>query len=1245
MLSRLKDTLLLVGNEKSDRPLLREIFESSYNILEADNASQASMLLEQNSGCIAAVLSDLPLKNGSETRKLIAACHMGHEDEIPVVLFVPNSGKQEELALSLGATDVTLKPYNPLSVQKRVHAIVDLFLHKWHLETMVQEQSETIRNTSQVMVDALSAIIEHRNTESGNHVLRIRRFTKILLEAVASACPEYGLTESSIDIMASAATLHDIGKISIPDSILNKPTGLTTEEFEVMKTHTTVGSELIQNLSGMGDVEYLRYAYNICLYHHERWDGSGYPYGLRGDNIPICAQAVGIADAFDALTTPRVYKPAYPYEQAFNMILNGECGAFSEKLLECFKNVRTQFVALATHYADGNSPKSDTITMPLPGPVWKTHQLNSLQLSYVKYQALLHYIDDTIMELDLDNDLYHIVYNPNPDLDSILPNAPLSEILNQLEQSIAHPGDRKTVKEIRRFLKEDFFQLNLRRKSFSCRIYSPSLSAYQPYELVFLRVNTGNKDQKIVVAVWKWLERELPEQLPLPQSNLHSSPALYGLVSSALRCHSDHALTIDAGKKDLFHLTGYTEEEIERLFHNSLLEMVLPEDRKAFSEAMDIHLKMGGKTETEYRLQRKNAPPVWVLDKSRVYIEDDKQEYFYHAIRDNSRGKETQNRLESAIERSQLVIDQTEGIVFEWDLAEDILTCSSKWEKHFGYPNLSKNFSARIAQASHFHPDDLPLLRNKIASIQSHSSSANVEVRIANSEGKYLWCRIRASSLFSSDGNPMRIIGVVTDIDDLKRAEIALKERAERDALTKLLNKASTQQLVEEHLSSCAPQSISAMLILDLDNFKFINDTYGHLYGDALLSQIGATLRRLFRSHDIIGRIGGDEFLILLKDIPGEETVLNRCELLLDTFRELLSQHSTDVVVSCSIGAAIAPNHGTTYAELFQHADDSLYVAKGKGKNQYKLYDPMEQFAPLIAGDTHTSTRIDSDELPGMADNSFIRFVFRRLYESQNIEDTINDILTYIGEQFNVSRVYIFENNDDNTCCSNTFEWCNKGIHPEIENLQDVSYITDVPGWPEVFDERGVFYCTDITTLAPHFRAILEPQGIKSMLQCAIMDSGVFRGYVGFDECTINRMWTQDQITLLAFLAEVLAMFLLKKRTQDKATMQATNLQSILDNQNAWVYVIDPETCELKFLNAKTKQLAPDTRPGMICYKTFMARDTRCENCPALNINHTKNASAMIVNKNYGLQVHSLATEISWNGEAACLLTCHELKK
>ena len=278
-----------------------------------------------------------------------------------------------------------------------------------------------------------------------------------------------------------------------------------------------------------------------------------------------------------------------------------------------------------------------------------------------------------------------------------------------------------------------------------------------------------------------------------------------------------------------------------------------------------------------------------------------------------------------------------------------------------------------------------------------------------------------------------------------------------------------------------------------------------------------------------------------------------------------------------------------------------------------------------------------------MADASFVRYIFRRLYESNDLVHTIGDIISYIGEQLNVSRVYIFENNDDNTTCSNTFEWCNEGVEPQKDELQNVSYITDIPGWPDVYNETGVFYCTDITQLAPQFRAILEPQGIKSMLQCAIIDQGTFRGYVGFDECSVHRMWTQEQISLLEFMAEILSMFLLKKRTQDQALAMADSLHHILDQQDDWVYVIDPNTCELKFLNAKTKELSPESEVGMVCYRVFMKREERCENCPASRFPSQKSRTAIIENSNLGVRVRSQASEINWNGESACLITCRDL--
>ena len=1129
MKSSMKDTLLLVGDAASDRTELHAIFESDYNLLEADNAAQGIMLLEQNSQCIAAVLTDIPLTDEAGLRSLVAACQPSAENRIPVVCLVTpiGTGQREETAFLLGAADVVQKPYTGISIRHRIQVLVDLYMHQWHLEKLVEEQNKTIRNTNQVMVDTLSAIIEHRSTESGNHVLRIRRFTQILLQEVARCCPEYELDESSIDRISTASTLHDIGKISIPDGILNKPGTLTPEEFEIMKTHTTVGGQLTEQIGDIGDPMYLRYIYNICLYHHERWDGRGYPKGLKENEIPICAQVVGLVDAYDALTTPRVYKPAFSHEKAVNMILNGECGAFSPKLLECFKRVRQSFEELAHLYADGYSPKSDQLRIPLPGPVHKVHALNALQLSQLKYQTVLHHMNDTVIELDVDNRTYHVVYNPDPDFVTLFTNASFEEMSRQLMRDGAHPENTDSMEQLQQQLGEKLFRQNKRKISFRCRIFSHLYGEHFPYEITILRVNTGIPDQRILIAIFHNLEDTIPSNT-VSRSTLPESFSLYGLSCGALCCRMDPALTIASGAGTLFPLTGFSAADIHTRFRNSLMQMIVPEDRQNLPD-----LTKTGDQQWECRIICKNRPPVWVLVRSRCSIDAEGSEVCCLLFTDITSGKEQQARLERQVLFHQTLVNLSEGVILEYDLHSGVLTCSDRWQQRFGYPISIHDLFPQPDNVTHIHPDDIPVMRSTIEKILSSQDSDIADIRIANSEGRYLWSRVRARAIFGSDGAPARITAIIYDINELKTDALAMKKQAERDSLTKLLNKASAQNAVADYLSSRSPESMAALLILDLDNFKTVNDTLGHLYGDAVLTQIGSTLRSLFRSHDIVGRIGGDEFLILLKDIPGKDLVMERCQLLVDTFRELLRRLMPKLQVSISVGAALAPAHGTNYADLFRHADEALYSAKRGGKCRFHIYDSRDSYHSL-SDSALPITRIDSDEQPETGDDTMIRFVFRRLYESRDIDATINELLAFIGTHFNVSRVYIFENNQDNTACSNTFEWCNEGITPQKESLQDLSYSTDLIGWPDVYGENGVLYCSDISELEPHIRDIVEPQGIKSMLHCAIMDRGVFRGYVGFDECTANYLWTQGQISLLQFMAEVLAVFLIKQRSADR---------------------------------------------------------------------------------------------------------------
>lgn len=279
----------------------------------------------------------------------------GYMNEIPVILITgDNSTDSKKKGYDYGVSDIIMKPFDVNVVRKRVHNLVELYVHKHNLEEIVEQQTQKIKEQNHKIqemnfhiIDTLGTIVEFRNLESGNHILRVREFTTILAKEMKNKFPEYELTDENVAIIAYAAAMHDVGKIAIPDNILLKPGKLTGEEFEVMKSHSERGGEIIERITAVADPEYLKYCYEIARFHHEKYDGKGYPDGLKGDNIPIAAQIVSIADVYDALVSDRVYKAAYSCEEAFDMILKGECGVFNPKLLQCFVETKDQFAQKA----------------------------------------------------------------------------------------------------------------------------------------------------------------------------------------------------------------------------------------------------------------------------------------------------------------------------------------------------------------------------------------------------------------------------------------------------------------------------------------------------------------------------------------------------------------------------------------------------------------------------------------------------------------------------------------------------------------------------------------------------------------------------------------------------------------------------------------------------------------------------------------------------------------------------------
>lgn len=1231
-----QDTLLIACGSLSSRNQLRTVLQERYNLLEATNTLQTLLLLEQNLNCIAAVVLDISNWDVIDQELLLSEDSARLLKQVPVIIIDDKESYQDlTVYFHYGAADVIPLNYEPYAMLRRIETITQLSFQSRHMEAVISQQSESLRNFSDNMVDALSTIIEYRSLESGQHVLRIRNFTRILLEEVMHHCPEYGLTNRIVSIIASASVLHDVGKISIPDAILSKPGPLTESEWKIMQTHAARGCDILDGLYTTIDQEYLQYARNICRYHHERWDGKGYPDGLKEESIPICAQIVGLTDCYDALTSKRVYKEACSHSRAVNMILSGECGAFSPKLLECFKNVTEQFDQLSREYADGKDPTETITDLTLPAPDHKGLPVNLLEKTQAKYFAMVHYLNALLVEIQLDTGVFQVIYNPYPDLAQFKGAQTLRELTDIAAQKIVIPEEEERMYQVIWEELPKFIQQDLRRQSFYFHHRPYDQEPGGPFEMTFLRTGSVNGTPRSSLAI-------LCRKAAAPQGySFRNSSIMENFTECTYVCKNDSSFTLVRAGRDTHSLGGYTPAEVMEIFGGRLLDMAFPEDRKAIRQEFDRQLKSSPMVRTEYRFVCKDGSIGWVVNKSRLVIGDDGQEYIQTFLIDITDSKTAYDRLNEKMQRYEIILAQTENVLFELDVINSRLTLSNTWKQIFGYIPSSSKFSQQLSGETHVHPDDIPLLLDRLGHMEHESNYEMVEIRIATIKGRYLWCRVRGSASRDENGKLIGILGLIINIDAEKQAQLALEDKANRDSLTQLLNKEAGRQQVQRYLSLRIREPKCALLLLDLDNFKEVNDRYGHLFGDSLLTQVSRILTSLFHSQDIVARIGGDEFMVLVRGITDRQLLASQCRRLRDMLVHAFQNAAIEFGMGCSIGIALSPEHGSDYYELFNKADLALYQAKSNGKNDFCFYSNQVEsnYFP-----THRlSTPIDSDKEPSLAKNDIAYQVFRVLYQAEDTYHAISQALAMIGKRTNVSRVYVFESSEDNSACSNTFEWCNDDIPSVFQNYQDAKYKAAVLAHRNSFDEDGLFYCPDTKELTPHAAALSEALGIKSMLHCAIRQHGTFRGYIGFDECSSNRMWTKEEIQVLTYFSEILSMFLLKYREQERAKAQAEELRTILENQNQWNYILDPKTYELQYVNGKARIRNPNAQIGKPCYQSLLGKTAPCEDCPVAKLQNNDSAWSIIQDSRYHLRILTEATRIKWQNRDCCLMTCRRL--
>lgn len=386
-------------------------------------------------------------------------------------------------------------------------------------------------------------------------------------------------------------------------------------------------------------------------------------------------------------------------------------------------------------------------------------------------------------------------------------------------------------------------------------------------------------------------------------------------------------------------LLGYERREFNRVFGKKIFDVIYEKDRERVKKEINEQISKHNKFNVEYRLVRKDGSIIWVIDNGQIVKDRNGKVFSYNVVININDAKIAQEKLRLSEERYRIIMSQTEDIIFQWDIKEDTFSHSDKWNRIFNEETDVNNISKKIYKTDVIYKDDLKKLSKILNQIINGEQYEETEIRIKNKNSQYIWYKIRATGIFDENGELFRVIGVIININKEKIEAEKLLYKAQRDSLTSLYNKGITQSIIEEYIENEGEGINGALFIIDVDNFKAINDNLGHLAGDVVLTSISSMLLEVFSENAIVGRMGGDEFMVFLKNVDSQEFLYKKAEDLLKGFRKQHIEQNSKYKISASVGIAMYPKHGVSFKELSINADKAVYIAKKRGKDNYCIFE------------------------------------------------------------------------------------------------------------------------------------------------------------------------------------------------------------------------------------------------------------------------------------------------------------------
>ncbi|MEG1275431.1 MAG: diguanylate cyclase [Ruthenibacterium sp.] len=759
--------------------------------------------------------------------------------------------------------------------------------------------------------------------------------------------------------------------------------------------------------------------------------------------------------------------------------------------------------------------------------------------------------------------------------------------------------------------------------------------------LVFRLAVTGSL---ILAWILLWNKRHNKEIRRANQRYQSLLDNINGGVLVAMNAQRPDEIIATYASSGFTKLTGYTLEDIQRLYHGRYLDLVLEEDRKP---AFENHLRQIKQDETyriSYRLRKKDGGILWVIDNGYL-VKDTDGLHNHSVITDITQLKQQEEELRLSENRFSVAINASSGTLFEVDMKQQLYTHFENAERIFGvcaeklladtaaFAALPRSEFAGTVTNYFFHPDDRAIALGAMQQLKQ-GGSTSYEARLRRYDNSYIWSRIDLTLSLDTAGNPAFLVGFMSDIDSIKKQSVLLESQVQIDPMTGVYNKIAMATLANKVLQEY-PNGHHALMLLDIDDFKGINDTLGHAFGDLVLVEICTKLKNALRSSDIVGRMGGDEFAVLMKNIPDTSSVLKKAMELSAAFRQSYAGEKGDYKISCSIGILIIEATGESFETFYRKADAALYQAKRKGKDRFVLYREADAASYPIE-----TTRTNDEELQHLqVARSVEAQIFELLYTSKDFNISINMALAIIGRQYHVSRVSVFENDDTNSVTNNIYEWCNEDVPSEIDKIQNMKISFEGESVLDCFDKDGLLYCNDVNDLPPYPRRLLKEQGVLSTLKVTIVNEDKLYGFIGFDACTERRIWTSEEIEKLSFMAKMLSVFLFKQTAEVAVLENLHTRLKILDVLPNYICVVNPETHSLVYANSKMQELLPAAQAGAFCFQTLRGgQNAPCRTCLVERIKRgdTKNLEIISEDKNLRLKVNALS--IHWSNDKTMVL-------